>query len=124
MALTSALAAFAPILCAAEIECTDAVELQRASTTYADLLTRYDPPPIAQELLDLLAATQELKVRLNACQSPSDIPDRQTCDALATQYLGMQAKRDAVLRRLSLAMGMQEYLLTLKLKLERPRCEQ
>jgi hypothetical protein len=116
------LAGFSWASWAAETTCIDAEEYQKLSKTYADLFARYDLPTIAQEFLDVSGATVDLKEQVNACQKSFEKSDQQRCDPLVKQSNAKRIERDALMSRFNAAIDMQEYMLTLKLKLERPQC--
>ena len=107
---------------AVETTCIDAEEYQRLSKTYTELLGRYDLPTIAQEFLDVSSATVDLKEQVNACQKSLDKSDQQRCDPLVKQSNAKRIERNALMSRFNAAIDMQEYMLTLKLQLERPQC--
>ena len=107
---------------AEEVGCIDEIDYQKANETYADMIAKYDPPTVAQEFLEATSATENLKEQVSTCQKNLNEPDQNRCDPLVKQYKDKKIERDTLSQRLSVALKMQEYLLTLKLKLERPRC--
>lgn len=109
-------------LLAEEVGCIDELDYQKAKETYADMFAKYDLPTIAQEFLEATSATENLKEQVSTCQKNLNEPDQNRCDPLAKQFNDKRIQRDALSQRLSVALKMQEYLSTLKLKLERPRC--
>lgn len=109
-------------LWAEEVGCIDEIEYQKANETYTDMFAKYDLPTVAQEFLEATSATENLKEQVSTCQKTINEPDQNRCDPLVKQYNDKRIERDALSKRLSVALKMQEYLLTLKLKLERPRC--
>ncbi len=108
---------------ASEIACIDEVEYERFSKAYADLSSKYDILTVAQELYDLSMATKDLKEQVAACQKNLKESDQQACDELLRQYKAKQTRRDAVTVRFNAATDMQDYIATLKLKMDRPRCK-
>jgi hypothetical protein len=108
---------------ALEVVCIDAVERQRISETYAELLAKYGLHAVAQEFLDASADTQDLREEISVCQQKHDEPALKLCENLAKQYEIKRSQRDAMIARFNVAMGLQDYLFTLKMKLERPLCE-
>jgi hypothetical protein len=109
-------------LWAAEVACMDAMEHQKISETYADLSAKYDLQTISQEFLDLFNATRDLKEQVNSCKRSVNEHDPKYCDVLAQQYKTKRMEQEALVRRLYVTIDMQQYLLTLKLRLERPIC--
>jgi hypothetical protein len=108
---------------ALEVVCIDVLERQRISETYTELLSKYGLHAVAQEFLDASADTQDLREEVSACQKKPDEPSLQRCDNLAKQYEIKRSQRDATIARFKTALELQEYLLTLQLKLERPLCQ-
>jgi hypothetical protein len=108
---------------ASEIACIDEVEYERISKAYADLSSKYDMLAVAQELYDLSMETKDLKQQVAACQKNLKESDQQACDELVRQYKTKQTRRDAVTVRFNAATDMQDYIATLKLKMDRPRCQ-
>ena len=108
---------------ASEIVCIDEVEYERVSKTYADLSSKYDMLTVAQELYDLSMETKDLKQQVVACQNNLKESDQQACDELVRQLKAKQTRRDAVTVRFNAATDMQDYIATLKLKMDRPRCQ-
>ena len=107
---------------AEEVGCIDEIDYQKTKGTYADMIAKYDPPTVAQAFLEATSATENLKEQVSTCQKTLNDPDQNRCDPLVKQYNDKRIVRDDLSKRLSVALKMQEYLLTLKLKLERPRC--
>jgi hypothetical protein len=103
--------------------CIDAMDYQRISKNYAELFSKYELPTVAQEFLNVRSATQDLKQRMNICQKNRDETDSQRCDPLVKQYNTKQFELEDVASRFNSAMVMQEYLLTVKVQMEQPRCE-
>jgi len=114
--------AFRIVAAAAEPACIDTVEYQRLSQRYADLFSRFDLTSIAQEYVDVSVDAQDLKDKINACRKNTPEPGQQSCDPLAKEYDAKVSQLKAIQNRLYDALNMQEYVLTLKLKLEQPQC--
>jgi hypothetical protein len=108
---------------APQIACISPTEYESVSKIYADLFPKYDLVTVAQEFLDVINETQDLKERVGACQKNLDKPDLQRCDPLVKQYDAKRIQQQAMNDRFEAAKDMENYLSTLKLKLERPRCE-
>ncbi len=109
-------------LWSAQANCVDEVEYQKIKEIYTDLFSKYDLPTVSQELLEAIGATQDLKEQVNACQKNLNDADPKRCEPLVQQYNAKRIQRDALSKRLSIALEMQEYLLTVKMMLERPIC--
>ena len=90
--------------------------------TYADLFAKYDLLTVAQEFLDKVRQVQDLKERLSDCRKTSVASDTENCVVLQKQYAAGQVQRNLIQARFNNAIGMEQYLMTLKLKLARPRC--
>jgi hypothetical protein len=78
---------------------------------------------VAQEFLVVINETQDLKEQVGACQKNLDKPDLQRCDPLVKQYNAKRIQQQAMNDRFEAAKDMENYLLTLKAKLERPQCQ-
>ncbi len=98
------------------------MEYQKTKEIYADLFSKYDLPTVSQELLEAISSTQDLKEQVNTCRKNLNEADQKRCEPLVMQYNARRVERDALSNRLSMALKMQEYLLTVKLTLERPIC--
>jgi hypothetical protein len=107
---------------AEEAGCIDETEYQKAKATYTDVFAKYDLPTVAQEFLEAVSSTEDFKDQVSVCQKNLDESEQNRCDPLVKQYNDKKIERDALKNRFSVALQMQEYLLTLKLKLERPHC--
>lgn len=118
---TAAFAVAAPA--AAQVACIDPAEYQNASRIYADLFSKYDLATVAQQYLDLIDETQDLKEQVSACRKDPDKPDPLRCDPLVRRYDAKRLQQQAMNDRFEAAKEMENYLLTLKLKLERPQCK-
>jgi hypothetical protein len=102
--------------------CIDEAEYERLSKHQAELQARFDLPAIAQEILDVGSETEDLKQQANACPKSADAKDEQACDALVKRYKAKRIELNALIDRFYAATDVQQYLLMLKSKLERPRC--
>ena len=107
---------------AADMGCIDPADYQRLAPRYADLLAKYDLPPIAQEFIDVGSDTQDKKAEVNACRKNASELDPQRCDKLAKEYDALASRLEGIQDRFYTALSMQEYLLTLKLTLQQPQC--
>ena len=108
---------------AAETTCIDPVEYRRFSQRYADLFPKFDLTSVAQEYVDVSVDLEDLKNSVTECRKNSPETGQQQCDPVTQQYNTKAAQLKDVERRFYAALNMQEYLLTLKLKLEQPQCE-
>lgn len=120
--LSCIIAGYSHNLWSAQSNCIDEVDYQKTKEIYADLFSKYDLPTVSQELLDAISATNDLKEQANTCQKNLNESDQKRCEPLVMQYNAKRAERDALSNRLSMALEMQEYLLTVKFMLERPIC--
>ena len=120
--LLLAIAAYSYGLSAEEVGCMDEAEYQKAKGDYADTLAKYDLPTVSQEFLEAISATEDLKEQVGNCQKTISDHAPKSCDALAELYNAKRIEMNALKNRLSMALQMQEYLMTLKVKLERPIC--
>jgi hypothetical protein len=109
-------------LSAEEVGCIEEAEYQKTKGDYADTFAKYDLPTVSQEFLDAINATDDLREQLTNCQKNISDHAPKSCDALAEQYNAKRTQMNALKTRLSMALQMQEYLMTLKVKLERPIC--
>lgn len=116
------IAGYSHNLWSAQANCIDEVDYQKTKEIYADLFSKYDLATVSQELLDAIGATQDLKEQVNTCQKSLNEADQKRCEPLVNQYNAKRVERDALSNRLSMALEMQEYLLTVKFMLERPIC--
>jgi len=107
---------------AQETICIDETDYQNTKERYTDLLSKYDMPSLAQKFLDAISATEDLKEQVTNCQNNLNEADPKRCDPLAKQYKDKLSERNELSKRLTLANEMQQYILWLKVKLERPRC--
>lgn len=107
---------------AEEIGCIDEAEYQKTRDFYADTFAKYDLPTVSQEFLEAISATEDLKDQVSDCQKQIGNHSSRSCDSLVTQLATKENERDALKTRFSMALQMQEYLMTLKVKLERPLC--
>jgi len=104
------------------VVCIDETDYQRTKDIYTDLLSEYDLPSLAQRLLDAINAAEDLKKQVTICQNNLNEADQIRCDPLVKQYKDKLSERNDLSKRFTLANEMQEYILTLKVKLERPPC--
>jgi len=107
---------------AKEGACIDETDYQRTKDIYSDLLAKYDLPSLAQKFLDAINAAEDLKNQVTTCQNNLNEADQKSCDPLVKQYKDKLSERNDLSKRFTLANEMQEYILTLKVKLERPLC--
>ena len=103
--------------------CIDATEYRRLAKRYDDLRAQFDLPNIAQEFLDVSGETQDLKEQVTACRKNVPASDRQDCAVPAGQYGAMLVRLEMIGNRFNTALDMQEYLHSLKLRLEQSQCE-
>ena len=115
-------ASYTPCLLAAEVECIDEIDYQKTQDIYTDLFAKYDLPTLSKDFLEAVSTTRDLSNRVDACQKSTNETDLKNCDLLKKQYSDKRIEQDSLSQRFSVAFKMQEYLLTLKLKLERPKC--
>lgn len=108
---------------APQTACIDPAEYESVKKIYADLFAKYDLATVAQEFLDLIYETQDLKDQVSACQKNLDKSEQQGCDPLAKQYDAKRIQQQAMNDHFEAAKDMENYLLTLKAKLERPQCQ-
>ena len=116
------IAGYSHNLWSAQVDCIDETEYLKTKEIYADLFSKYDLPTASQELLDAISATNDLKEQVNTCRKNLNEADQKRCEPLVNQYNAKRIERDALSKRLSMALQMQEYLLTVKFRLERPIC--
>jgi hypothetical protein len=107
---------------AEEAVCIDETDYQRTKEQYTDLLSKYDLPSLAQKFLDAISSAEDLKEQATTCKNNLNEANPKRCDPLVNQYKDKLSERNDLSKRFTLANDMQEYILTLKLKLERPRC--
>jgi len=103
-------------------DCLDPAAYEKLRQRYADLSARFDLASLSQQFVDLIGQARELKDQLETCRKQVADPNPPACDALAQQYAAKEAERQAVQDRLSAAIDMDEYLATLKWRLERSPC--
>ncbi|HTN94289.1 MAG TPA: hypothetical protein VMJ33_06905 [Gallionella sp.] len=120
--LSSMIAGYSHNLWSAQADCIDEMKYQKTREIYADLFAKYDLPTVSQELLGAISATNDLKEQVNTCRKNLNETDQERCEPLVEQYNAKRVERDALSNRLSMALKMQEYLLTVKLMLEQPIC--
>ena len=107
---------------AAETICIDTVEYRRLAQRYAELYSKFDLTTVAQEYVDVSVDIEDLKASITACRKNSSGTDQQQCEPAAKQYDAKMSRLKEIEDRFYAALNMQEYLLTLKLKLEQPQC--
>ena len=109
----------------AAVDCVAAADHQRLQQNYDDLFARFDLATVTQRLIDVSNECSDLKDQMAACRANSSKADGpQNCDAVAAQYAAKLDERKAAQDRLGTALDMDEYLLTLKLRLEKPLCDE
>lgn len=107
---------------AAEVACIDETDYQKTKDIYTDLLSKYDLPTLAQKFLEAKNAAEDLNKQATTCQNNPKEADQKSCESLVKRYQDKLSERNDLGKRLTLANEMQEYILTLKVKLERPLC--
>ena len=108
----------------AAVHCVDAADYRRLQQNYDDLSARFDLATVTQRLIDVGNECSDLKDQMAVCRANSGKADGpQNCDAVAAQYAAKLNDRKAAQDRLGTALDMDEYLLTLKLRLEKPLCD-
>ena len=103
-------------------DCMKATEYERLRQRYADLSERFDLASLAQQLVAAASAASDARSRLAACREEAAAAGRTDCHSLSDQLAEKEATRIAVQERLATAIDLDEYLATLKLQLEQPRC--
>ena len=125
---TSLLALMLTMLCgsaaAADTDCLDTGTYARLRRNYDDLTARFDLAGVTQRVIDLSAEVGDLKDRLKDCKREQSGSDGRACDNAAEQYAAKAGELKLDEGRLGAALDMHEYLDTLKLRLERPRCSE
>jgi cell fate (sporulation/competence/biofilm development) regulator YmcA (YheA/YmcA/DUF963 family) len=109
-------------LLAEEVVCIDETDYQKTKDIYTNLISKYDLPSLAQKFLDAKNAAEDLKKQVTTCQNNLNEAEQKRCDPLVKQYKDKLSERNDLSKRFTLANEMQEYILTLKMKLERPLC--
>lgn len=107
---------------ASQPDCVDEAEYQKTREAYADTFAKYDLPTVSQEFLEAISAVEDLKDQLAACQKGLKDSGLQHCDSLTQKFMAKRDERDALKRRFSMALQMNDYLETLKDKLKKPLC--
>ena len=105
------------------VVCINVADYQRLRQNYDSLFARFDLATVTQRFIDVSSEVSDLKDQLKACRDSSGEKDQQDCDPLATQYDAKMRERQSVQDRLVIAVDMDEYLPTLKLRLEQRQCE-
>jgi hypothetical protein len=108
---------------AADGICIAASEYQQLKKRYVALSTQFDMATAAQEFLEVNKETQNLKAQLLVCQKNAPESNQDECHPLEKQYNALLDHRASVTDRFNNALDMQEYLSTLKLRLETSPCE-
>jgi hypothetical protein len=103
-------------------DCMKATEYEQLQQRYADLSERFDLASLAQQLVDAASEAGDARSQLAACRKNLAAVSRTDCNSLSDQLAEKETKRIAVQERLSTALDMDEYLATLKLRLEQSRC--
>lgn len=109
-------------LLASQPDCIDEAEYQKTKEAYADTFAKYDLPTVSQEFLEAISAVEDLKDQLAACQKGLKDSGTQHCDSLTQKFMAKRDERDALKRRFSMALQMNDYLETLKDKFKKPLC--
>ena len=102
-------------------ECMKATDYAQLRQRYADLSARFDLASLAQQMVDAASAAGDARAALAACRRNAT-EGGGDCASLAAQLAAKEAESAAVQERLATAIDMDEYLATLKLRLERPPC--
>jgi hypothetical protein len=110
------------VVMAAETACIGPAEYRRLSQRYADLFSKFDLTSVAQKYVDISVDAEDLKADINTCRKNISETDQQRCNALEAQYETKASQIKDLEHRFYAALNMQEYLLTLKLKLEELPC--
>ncbi|RTL48511.1 MAG: hypothetical protein EKK46_15665 [Rhodocyclaceae bacterium] len=108
---------------AADSDCVEAATHDRLQQTYDELTSRFDLAGLTQQLIDIGSETTDLKLRLAACKRESKNPNQEDCAVLATRYADSSKAQASIENRLSAAIDMQEYIATVKVRLERSVCQ-
>lgn len=117
------IASFAQAAPTGTVVCVDADQYRWLRKTYDDLATRFDLLIVTRRLIDVSGETSVLKDQIKACRMTPGKADQQNCDAFAAKYEAKLGEQKSVEDRLVTATEMQEYMSTLKLRLEQPQCE-
>ena len=103
-------------------DCLDQATHDRLQQHYTDLSARFDLATLSQGVIDAAGEAGDLKGRLAACRKVAPGSERPDCDSLAKRLAGKEAESQALQDRLAEALDMDEYLATLRLRLQRPPC--
>ncbi|HTP63488.1 MAG TPA: hypothetical protein VMJ14_15580 [Burkholderiales bacterium] len=107
---------------AGEARCVSGEEHARLQRVYDGYRERYGLAVVAQQLLDFDNAQRALEQRLATCRRSASSTQPARCEALARQIEARRGEQEALAERFEAAMGLQSYLATLELRLERPLC--
>ena len=103
-------------------DCLDQATHDRLQQHYTDLSARFDLATLSQGVIDAAGEAGDLKGRLAACRKVAPGSERPDCDSLAKRLAAKEAESQALQDRLAAALDMDEYLATLRWRLQQPPC--